>query len=33
MKTLSPIKHYYLVGGVFAFYFGLRTIEKKSGEA
>ncbi len=24
---------YYLVGGVFAFYFGLRTIEKKSGKA
>jgi hypothetical protein len=24
---------YYLIGGVFAFYFGLRTIEKKSGKA
>jgi len=24
---------YYLIGGVFAFYFGLRTIEKRSGKA
>jgi len=23
---------YYLIGGVFAFYFGLRTIEKRSGK-
>ena len=23
---------YYLIGGVFAFYFGLRTLEKKSGK-
>ncbi|NPA52572.1 MAG: hypothetical protein GXO22_06725 [Aquificae bacterium] len=23
---------YYLIGGVFAFYFGLRTLEKRSGK-